>query len=207
MYTKSILIAALTATVSADLGVIHPGLLAAKRDIEARASSTSFDTGATACLDALLSIYSGAPTPPPEVISWETASPITDPCQTLVIPGSISAAFSSYESAAVSWYSAHSSEIFSALSQCPQYSAVATAGAGGGAAPPLCTNGAGGGGAGGATVTNTQNAGTITTGTSTATTTGNAAGGSSTKNASPRETSFVGAAIAAAGFLGVVAAL
>ncbi|KAH8911170.1 hypothetical protein BR93DRAFT_964984 [Coniochaeta sp. PMI_546] len=203
---------------------IHPGALAAKRDLVARQSSTdSGASAATSCLSGLLSIYSSLPTPPPAIVSWEESATFTDPCS-ITIPASISAEFSSYESQALSWFTAHSSELYSALSQCPQYSSVA--GGAGDSAPPVCTAGTGGGsgsgsgsGAGTTTTTDASTTTTKTSGTTSATGSGSgsSAGSSSTtsagaastqsKNAGPRETGFVAGAVAVAGFLGVVAAL
>lgn len=234
MLSQSLLIAlAATAATAHYHGAIHPGALAAKRDLHIAARQTQTDDGsgvATACLDGLMSIYSSLPTPPPQLVDWEETASITDPCS-ITIPASVSAAFSSYESEALSWYTQHSSEIFSALSQCPQYSSVA---AGGGGAPAVCTGHAGGAGVGGGsatttgggddTTTSTDAAGKAST-TTTPKTTGTAsptgskssgsgssatsAGAASTKstNAGPRETGFVAGAVAVAGFLGVVAAL
>lgn len=253
MFAQSLLLAlaAATAVTANHHAPLHPGHLAAKRELSARQTQTDDDTSAaTSCLDGLMSIYSTLPTAPPEIVSWEEANTITDPCS-ISIPASISSAFSAYETAAVSWYSAHSSDLFAALSQCPELSSIA----GGADTPSVCTGAAGGaatgspaqttgGGddatastgaaaaqtttdaAGNASTTTTKAAGTTTdaagkvstittkaAGTTTkAAGTGSAAssaGAASTKstNAGPRETAFVGAAVAAAGFLGVIAAL
>lgn len=218
------LAAATAVTASSYHQAIHPGALAAKRDLVARQSSTDDGTSAaTSCLSGLMSIYSSLPTPPPEILSWEQTATFDDPCS-ITVPGSISAAFSSYESEALSWYTAHSSELDAALSQCPQYSSVA--GGAGDSAPPVCTGGTGSGvgGSGAGATTTTDSAGqastTTTAKTSGTTNTGSAgtssgassttsAGAASTqsKNAGPRETGFVAGAVAVAGFLGVVAAL
>jgi hypothetical protein len=115
----------------------------------------------------------------------------------------------------MSWYSAHSSDLSSALSQCPQYSSIAS----GGATPTdICTSGAGAGltsvvagttaGAGttGGAET-TAAAGTSGAAGTTGSTTSSGASTSATGNAAHKESGFVGAAVAAAGFLGVIAAL
>ncbi|OIW28661.1 hypothetical protein CONLIGDRAFT_389627 [Coniochaeta ligniaria NRRL 30616] len=212
MLTTPLLLALAAATaVSANY---HPVALAAKRDLIARQSSTDETAAATSCLSAVLSIYSSLPTPPPEILSWEQTAAFTDPCS-ISIPASIAPAFSSYESEALSWFTAHSSELFSALSQCPQESSAV-----GGSTPDICTGGAGGGGGAGKTTTTDAagNAGTTTKGTGTTaaatgsagtagTSTGAGAAASTHSNAGPRETGFVAGAVAVAGLLGVVAAL
>lgn len=215
------LAAATAVTASSYHQAIHPGALAAKRDLVARQSSTDDGTSAaTSCLSGLMSIYSSLPTPPPEILSWEQTATFDDPCS-ITVPGSISAAFSSYESEALSWYTAHSSDLDAALSQCPQYSSVA--GGSGDSAPPVCTGGSGVGGSGAGATTTTDSAGQVSTTTTaksssgTGTSAGAGSGASSTtsagaastqsKNAGPRETGFVAGAVAVAGFLGVVAAL
>lgn len=233
MLTKTFLISLLPALAAAES--LHAALLAARGGIElvnrqADATATGADPTGTGlsdaedCASAVLSVVTSAPTPAPEYISWAATVSVTDPCH-FSVPASLSSAFSSYESAAVSWYSAHSSELASALSKCPQYSSVA----GGGATPTdFCTSGGGGAGLtsadAGTTGTMTTEAGAGTTGgaetTAAAGTTGaagttdasgsmtsSAASTSATPNAGHKENGLVGVAVAAAGFLGVIAAL
>ncbi|KAB5555090.1 infection structure specific protein [Coniochaeta sp. 2T2.1] len=233
MLTPSLLltIGALASLTTAQYhAAIHPGLVA-KRDLAARQTDTGGDDdsgldAATSCISDLMSIYSSLPTPPPEIFSWEEANTITDPCS-ITIPASLSSAFSSYESEALSWFSEHSAEIEDALSDCPLYSSLAP---GDGDAPvDVCTERVGGGGG---QVTTTREEGddddtktTDAAGTTTRTTAGRTTGTGTTStptgsgtgagqvastqsgNVGPRETGFVAGAVALAGFLGVVAAL
>ncbi|KAK3318154.1 hypothetical protein B0H66DRAFT_226433 [Apodospora peruviana] len=207
----TILTTALAALVSAD-ALIYPGHLAAKRDLELAARQTDGGDSATACLEPLLSAYSSLPTAPPELSSIS----IVDACD-VTIPPAVAPVYSSYSSEVVSWFGEHSSAIFSALSQCPMYSSfidqggidvctsVLVGGAGGGSTPASTTvdaapsqTGANGSGAAAPTdaapTTPAGGAGAATTTTP-------------VKAFAARETGFVGAAVAAVGFLGVVAAL
>jgi hypothetical protein len=199
---KSLILATLATTALATQA-ISPEYI--KRNLVAIQARQTFDTG---CLTAILSVYSSAPTPPPEIASYESAHPQTDPCS-FSTPDSLSAQFSTYQSQVMSWFGAHSSELYAALSQCPIATKFATA-------VPVCTNTAAG-----APKPATNTAG-MTTSTTAATSagTGSAVGGSTstasgasgastsaTKNVGARETGMVAAAIAAAGFLGAVAAL
>ncbi|KAJ9137768.1 hypothetical protein NKR19_g8101 [Coniochaeta hoffmannii] len=233
-HTLLLALAATGATASYH-NAIHPGALAAKRDLSARQTQTDDDPTATAtdtasgddCLDGLMSIYSSLPTPPPEILSWEESATFTDPCS-VSVPASLSSAFSSYEDEALSWYTQHSSEIFAALSQCPELSSIASGAAGGDA--PVCTADAtaGPGGAGSGPTTDAEDTTTTTSGGAAATTTtssqrttgtgttssrtgssttSSGAAATATGNAGHRETAFLAGAAAVAGFLGVVAAL
>jgi hypothetical protein len=177
MFAKTALLAVLVGSVAARHGLLYPGALAVERDLEAR------QTNAAACAEAEASIYQGLPTPPPAIVSYEATHTATDPCS-VTVPASLSSDFSSYESAVASWFAAHSSQIESVMSQCPQFSTPATAGSG------CSTSAAGGSGA-------TAAAGTTTGGSAS----------SASKNVGPRETGLTGAALAAAGLFGFVAAL
>ncbi|KAB5513086.1 hypothetical protein GE09DRAFT_637596 [Coniochaeta sp. 2T2.1] len=234
MLTPSILLSlgALASLTTAQYhAAIHPGLVA-KRDLAARQTDTGGDDdsgldAATSCISDLMSVYSSLPTPPPEILSWEESNTIADPCS-ITVPASLSSAFSSYESQALSWFSEHSDALEDALSNCPLYSSLVP---GDGDAPvDVCTEGSGGRGGGGQ-VTTTKEEGdddntkitdavgttTRTTGRTTGTGTTSTPTGSGTGagqvastqsgNVGPRETGFVAGAVALAGFLGVVAAL
>ncbi|RKU48849.1 hypothetical protein DL546_007655 [Coniochaeta pulveracea] len=173
MLTQRFLVSLLPVLAAAD--ALHPALLAARGGVEllnrqADATPTGADPSETGsgsakdCASAILSVVTSVPSPPPEYLSWAATVSVTDPCH-FSIPSSLSSAFKSYESEAVSWYSAHSSELSSALSQCPQYSSVAS----GGAIPTnFCTGGGGGAGLtssdAGTSGTMTTEAGTETTG-------------------------------------------
>ncbi|KAK4449887.1 hypothetical protein QBC34DRAFT_379946 [Podospora aff. communis PSN243] len=167
---------------------------------------------ATACISALAELITLIPTPPPEIIEWALSNTaVTDPCS-VSIPDSIAPAVSSYQSVAISFLSAESAKISSIASVCPDASSVLgaidqvtlTCDAGASASKTGSTEATPTGGS-----ATKSGSGSQTTGTGTGT--GTAAGGSgssSTQTAGgARETGFVGAAIAAVGFLGVVAAL
>ncbi|CAK7225683.1 hypothetical protein SCUCBS95973_005946 [Sporothrix curviconia] len=224
MYTKSILLASLAASaVSAKQ--LYPGHNQVRRDIAARQTDSSGDSTAVpsdvACLTDLASVYDTMPTEPPALASYIMTVSVTDPCA-FTLPSSISSIAASYGSELEDWYTSHSAEIASALSECPAYSSYASLSDGGdvlsGTYSDMCTTVTAGGSGGDktdATTTATGTGAAATGGASTATpaTTGTAAGtaaGSTatSTNASPKETGMVGvAALAMVGVLGVVAAL
>ena len=123
----------------------------------------------------------------------------------------VESVFSSYESEVVSFYKAHSSEIESAVSECPQYSSYETDFNTETLSDVCATGGSGGG----STETGTAASADATTTTdsgsgSSTTSSGSGSSGSSSSvsnNIGPRETGFAAAAVAAAGFLGAVIAL
>lgn len=139
----------------------------------------------------------------------------TNACS-ITVAASVSDKFNAYTSTIRSWYSSNSAAINSVLSQCPKLSSYA-------GDLPVCTgkdssNGASStatkGSSGAATTTGratdagsgSATAATASAGDSSSNPTGSAA--SVTKSGSgPRETNFVAGAVAAIGFLGVVAAL
>lgn len=211
MHSKSLLIA-LAATASAEFA-LHPHHNAVKRGLAARETASATGGSDAGCLTGLVSLYSSLPTPPPELISYETEHPQTDPCS-FSVPDSLTSAFSSYETAVSSWANDHMSDISSALSACPaasSYSSLTDLGS--------CSTGAGkatGTGDINITAATTQSGGDVTgtPGGDNGSNGGNGGNGSSgsggssvSKAAAPRETGFVAGAIAAAGFLGAVAAL
>lgn len=152
------------------------------------------------CLSALLSAYGSVPTPPPELVSFYATHTPTDACDTGSIPATLSPVYQTYESSIFSWFTAHSSAIYSALSQCPAYTSNI-------AQSPVCTSalpGAGGAGSGPAATTTAAGSGATGAGSGSGS---GSSGSTATKNAGPKETGFVAAAVAAAGFIGAIAAL
>ncbi|CAK7231260.1 hypothetical protein SEUCBS140593_007866 [Sporothrix eucalyptigena] len=223
MYTKSLLLASLAASaVSAKQ--LFPGHNAIRRDLQARQTDATNSAlpSEEACLTDLASAYASIPTEPPALVSYIETVSVTDPCA-FTLPASISSLVESYESELEDWYTSHSAEIASALSECPAYSSYASLSEGtdllSGTYSDACTTVTYGGSGGGSGTTTTGGSGDTTTaggktttGTATKTTgTGTAAAGGSTTtstNAGPKETGMVGvAALAMAGVLGVVAAL
>jgi hypothetical protein len=191
MYAKTLTIAALAAVASAQIPAV------ARRDfVEARQTGlTSLSPECQSAVQSILPIYTEIPTPAADL---ESALP-TDPCESVTFTGSLSAEYASYSSAAIAWYTSHSSELLGALSSCAELSQYATE-------IPVCSTVTGGSVA----ATTGTATGAKSSGTSTAT--GAKSSGTSTatsvaKNFAARETGFVAAAVAAAGFVGAVAAL
>lgn len=205
MHAKIALIAAVAGAAAATN--IHPERV--RRDILARQTDLP-DYSSDPCMKALATVYASAPTPPPEIVSYEmTAPPQTDPCS-ITVPAELSAEYSSYTSQILSWVGANSASIESALSQCSTLTDMATE-------IPVCTSiGGGSGGAGGASSGGSDSKPTQGSKEETPAGTGTAAGASKTGsgsaskvsgNAGPRETAMMAAAAAAAGFVGVAAFL
>ncbi|KAM7197228.1 infection structure specific protein [Rhypophila sp. PSN 637] len=221
MLTRSVLIAAAATVVSAEL---FPGHQQVKRVLEARQTGGGDGGAIPTCIRPLVSLYSSLPTPPPEVVNL---TPPTDPCAPFTPPPSAAAPYSSFSSEVVSWWGEHSSDIISALSSCPQVTALPGAGdAISSIEGAICTSTRAGGDDDDSSSTGTESSGPEETGTDSddhgtmshgatdaPTPTGTAGGAAGTTSKSTagafaaRETGFAGAAMAAAGFFGVVAML
>ena len=118
MFTQTVFLAvASAAIVSADIFPAHQNF---KRVIEARQTAGG---DIASCIQPLVSIASTIPTPPPEI---KDLPPPADPCD-VTVPPSVAPAYSSYSSEFVSWFGLHSSEIYSALSACPEITSLAGA--------------------------------------------------------------------------------
>lgn len=176
------------------------------------ARQTLLPTGT--CFTGLLSAYASIPTPPPAILSYLDANPITDPCDTATIPPSLSGEFASWTGQLSRWYATRSSEISSYLSESPWI--TASPGGENYGISPICTSAAGGGSGSGSG----SGAGTVTGGDSvpgptgapggSPTQTGGAGSGGSagTENSGSREMGYAAAGlVAAAAFLGVALAL
>lgn len=197
-----------------------------KRALEARQTD---EAGMSACLDAMQSLITAMPTPPPAV-------DITgDPC-TFTVPKSLESAYSSYQSAITSWYTAHSSQWSSALAQCPDSDAFTSdldsassctavnnsgnSGSNGDSGSKTTdssdsqeTGSSSGSGSGassrsssGASPTATGGSNSSGSGSGSSSGSGNG-NGNAGKNAAHRDTGLAGAAVAIAGVLGAVALL
>jgi hypothetical protein len=209
---KSLIVVALAATVSATY--FNGELLRREVLLQARATSSSSysssvstaasSTSATATastnstnacssvLQGLATLITGLPIPTGDLSTYlaTAATTLTDPCH-LSVPSSIASAFSAYESSVVSFYSAHISQLNSALAACPSLTSLV--------ANPVCS---------------TSTAG-VATPTATATANGTSSASSSSShlqvvstagaNGDPRETGMVAAALVAAGLFGAVA--
>jgi hypothetical protein len=166
-----------TALAASTSAMLHPHELIARQ--------TNLPSGD--CLNAILSLATIAPLPPSDIVSFVETASITDVCAySTRLPASLTGEWNSYESQVSSWYTAHSVEISSALASCP--SDYSTSVGPCSTAINLASSGTGG------SVTTTAAS-------------GSSGQGSPSKNVGPRETGFVAAAIAAAGFLGGIVAL
>jgi len=86
-------------------------------------------------LSGLSTVLTGLPTPTGDLYSYlkTAATTLTDPCH-LTVPSAIAPAFSTYESAVISFYSAHKSQLNSAVSACPKLTSLV--------ANPVCSTAA-----------------------------------------------------------------
>jgi len=204
---KSLIIVALATTVSS--AYFNGELLRREVLLVARATSSSIPVGANstsatatataytnstnACssvLQGLATLITGLPTPTGALSTYlaTAATTLTDPCH-LSVPSSIAPAFSVYESSVISFYSAHSSQLNSALAACPSLTSLV--------ANPVCS---------------TSTAGIATpTATTTANKTSSASSSSSplapvnTAGANGGDMGIVAAALVAAGLFGAAA--
>ncbi|KAK4032284.1 hypothetical protein C8A01DRAFT_20623 [Parachaetomium inaequale] len=136
----------------------------------------------TACMAAISSAFAGAPTQPAAIVSYFATQTETDACK-ITVPSSLEGVYASYTSAAASFFAERGAAITAAVSKCPSL-ADATEGLN----APTCTD-------------------TSSSGSGSNNNNNNNNSGSGKPNAGHRETGFAGAAIAAAGFLAIVAAL
>ena len=225
MLYKTTIVAGLATAVAANgLAPAQAGLQ--KRAVLARQTASTVPSATVggdiaACATAAAALLTSLPTPPADLASALATVTITDVCS-YSIPASLSAPLASYESSLVSWASAHDAELSSAVSLCPDLSSsfqsiddltegCATQTSGGSASatgsgsvtttPTTTGSGSGSGGGGGSGTTGGGSGGSGTTG-------GGSGGASTTRSSSAggaRETAFVGAAMAAAGFLAAAA--
>lgn len=213
MYAKTVLFMALAGSAAA-IDIIPEHI---RRDVLARRT----DAPADPCLNALATVYSNAPTPPPKIVSYQmTAAPQTNPCS-VTMPADLSAEYSSYTSKVLSWADANAASIRSAMSLCSTLTDLTTE-------IPVCTATiiAEASGSSSPKATESGDSPKATDGGDSPIATGKAASGNSTgtgagskttgprispsqisPNAGPRETGMVAAAAVVAGFIGVVAFL
>lgn len=218
-------IAALAATASASAN-LFPAHMAIRRDLliarqtesTTAPTATSGDLSDSECQASLLAIATELPIPDGDLLDWEQSQAGTDPCSVTEIPSSLSSQYTSYTDAVLSWYAESSSELYEAISACPQYAGAVSE-------VQVCTEltTTSGSGSGSASATQSDNNGASATGSSatgsstgTATqsgssdSTGTASGSASssvetTAGAPLREVGIVGAVLA--GVLGVAVAL
>lgn len=237
MYTSTILLATLAATqVSANmqrLSIPYPrvaleqrGLAARQTDDDTAYPTATEDAACESAYDALASLVTDMPTPPPALESWaltETGlDTVTDECS-FSVPASVSSDYAAYSSALLSWYDAHTSEFSSAVAQCTDLAeetsdldactsapASSSSTAGGGVASNSASATATGSSSSAAGSTGASTKTTLATTASSASTTGASSASSSssavaTAGAAAREVGLAGAVLA--GVLGAVVAL
>ncbi|KAI1192086.1 hypothetical protein F5B17DRAFT_232 [Nemania serpens] len=179
----------------------------AKRDFLEIRQTNGIDPTCASAISDVSSLYSTVPTPPADLLSVTLPS---DPCVTPSFTGKLQSEWATYTSEALQWYTSHSSQLLSFVSACSGLvdGSLATD-------VPVCSSSlSGGGGVTSSPATTTPAAPTTKSAgasgsTPTPTTSGSGSPSSPTPNAAAsRETSFVvAAAVAAAGFMGAVAAL
>lgn len=121
-------IAALAATASASAN-LFPAHMAIRRDLliarqtesTTAPTATSGDLSDSECQASLLAIATELPIPDGDLLDWEQSQAGTDPCSVTEIPSSLSSQYTSYTDAVLSWYAESSSELYEAISACPQY--------------------------------------------------------------------------------------
>jgi hypothetical protein len=184
MQPQTILLA-LAGTAAANLVPLPAD--AVKHAIKAR--QTDLDS-ANACMDAMNSFLTEMPTAGPDFVDWAASQTETDACK-VTVPASLSSVLSSYQSAASSFWAANSAAFNKAVSACPGDIATMTDSF----TVPTCEAGgsSSGGNGGGSSNSNNNN--------------NNNNNNNGGENAANRQTGLAGAAVALAGFLGVVALL
>ncbi|KAH6856313.1 hypothetical protein B0I37DRAFT_73339 [Chaetomium sp. MPI-CAGE-AT-0009] len=149
------------------------------------------------CATALQSAMKGMPTAPPALASFYVTQTETDFCS-MTVPASLSSAYASMTSAAVSWYSANGDAISSALDKCPDMASLTQ-----NMQIPTCTGGASSGNTSGGDSDDNDNA----SGSGNSENANDKTDGDDKKNAGHRDTGLAAAAVGIAAFIGVVAVL
>ncbi|KAI1133236.1 hypothetical protein F5Y10DRAFT_229701 [Nemania abortiva] len=216
MFSKALLAATVIGAATAQVPAI------AKREfIENRQDGLDLDPACESALSAVTTLYASVPTPPADLLSQSLP---TDPCVTPSFTGKLESEWVSYTSAAFQWYSSHSDELNSFITACSglvdesaatdiPVCSTAVTGVTSAAATTTSesqTTKSSGGSSSGSAPTSTGAAATSSAASSSSSAAGSGSAASSTVStgAAPRETGFVvAAAMAAAGFMGAVAAL
>lgn len=219
---SQLLIAALAASVSASAN-LFPAHMAIRRDLlvarqtesSETPSATSGGLSDTECQASLLAIATELPIPDGDLLEWEQEQTGTDPCSVTSVPSSLSSEYTSYTDAVLSWYAESSSELYAALSACPQYagavsevavctsslSAEATTTGSASSNATASQSGSSASATGSSSGTATESGSSSSTGTAS----GSASSSVETAGAAVREVGLVGAVLA--GVLGVAVAL
>lgn len=215
---SQLVLAALATSVSASAN-LFPGHMAIRRDLLVARQTTADAPSATSgglsdteCQATLLAIATDLPIPDGDLLEWEQSQSGTDPCSVTEVPSSLSAEFTSYTDAVLSWYAESSSELYAALSECPQYAgavsevAVCTSSLSAEAtATGSASNATGTSGSGSSASASGSSATQSGSSSSTGTASGSASSSAETAGAAVREVGIVGAVLA--GVLGVAVAL
>lgn len=222
MHSQFVLAAfAATASASANLFPAHMAirrdlLIARQTESTTAPTATSGDLSDSECQASLLAIATELPIPDGDLLDWEQSQVGTDPCSVTDIPSSLSSQYTSYTDAVLSWYAESSSELYEAISACPQYAGAVsevqvctelttTSGSASVSATQSDNNGAsatGSSATGSSTGTATESGSSDSTGTAS----GSASSSVETTAGAPlREVGIVGAVLA--GVLGVAVAL
>ncbi|KAK0620146.1 hypothetical protein B0T14DRAFT_520673 [Immersiella caudata] len=164
---------------------------------------------ASSCLASIESLVSAFPTVPDSLVGLTDEAPITDPCK-YTPPASKASAFSSYQSAVVSWVGENLPKVTSLIAeQCPELEKEV----GGleerwGLDLLVCSTALDAVTGAGTTATTSTTTGSGAGTTGGASTTGTAGAQSTTKTgAGARETGFVAGVVAVVGVVGAVVAL
>lgn len=204
---SQLVLAALAASVSASAN-LFPGHMAIRRDLVVARQTTADAPSATSgglsdteCQATLLAIATDLPMPDGDLLEWEQEQTGTDPCSVTEVPSSLASEFTSYTDAVLSWYAESSSQLYAALSECPQYAGAVSEVA-------VCTESL----SAEATATGTSGSGSSASASGSSATqsgssssTGTASSSAETAGAAVREVGIVGAVLA--GVLGVAVAL
>lgn len=215
---SQLVLAALAASVSASAN-LFPGHMAIRRDLLVARQTTADAPSATSgglsdteCQATLLAIATDLPIPDGDLLEWEQSQSGTDPCSVTEVPSSLSSEFTSYTDAVLSWYAESSSELYAALSECPQYAgavsevAVCTSSLSAEAtATGSASNATGTSGSGSSASASGSSATQSGSSSSTGTASGSASSSAEIAGAAVREVGIVGAVLA--GVLGVAVAL
>ncbi|KAE9379527.1 hypothetical protein N431DRAFT_397916 [Stipitochalara longipes BDJ] len=158
-------------------------------------ASTNSSNACSSVLAGLATLITGLPTPTGALYSYlqTAATTLTDPCH-LSVPTSIAPAFSTYESSVISFYSAHQSQLNSALSACPSLTSLV--------ANPVCSTASSN-----ATVVKTIPPSTPTATTTKTSTASSTASASVVSTGGAREIGVSAVLVIAVGVFGVIAAV
>ncbi|KAI0469592.1 hypothetical protein F4859DRAFT_136041 [Xylaria cf. heliscus] len=222
MLSKTLLTATLIGAATAQVPAIARRDFLERRQGYGIPTDVSLDPQCATALSTVSTLYDSVPTPAADLLAGTLP---TDPCETPTFTGNQASEWVSYTSAAIQWYSSHSSQLLAFATACsgildtematslPACSSDAGAGtttgssSSAGITSPPSSSGAGVS-TGASSASGSTHASSSGASHSGASSTGSPSSSTVSPNAAPRETGFVvAAAVAAAGFMGAVAAL